>query len=132
MPGSQLLLNLNTAEMHVREFRPDFRQPHLPRRYFVAERATELFEPGRLFALIGRALIAGYLSDQIHGGEHRDASFEALASLATLLSESKLSVTTRDMAALAAMRIKNVLGDFALALTGGCHPVKCGHIFLPR
>jgi hypothetical protein len=129
MSGSQLMLNLNTAQMHVGESRPDFRQPHFfPRRDLVAERATELFKPRGLFALLGRALIVRYLSDQIHRGEHRNASFETLADLAPFVGESELSVLTRDMAALAAMCIKNVLGNFALALAAGFHPVQRGHI----
>ena len=127
--GSQLLLNLNTAQMHVGEFRPDFRQPHFPRRDLVAERATELFKPCGLFTLIGRALFVRYLSDQIHRREHRNAPFETLANLAPLVGESELAVLTRDMAALAAMCFKNILGDFALALAGGLHPVQRGHIF---
>src|SRR5215469_1136195 len=122
MPRSHVLLNLNASQMHMGKFRPDFGQPHLPRCDLVAERATELFKPRSLLALVGRALIVRYLSDQIHRGEHRNASFETLANLAALVGESELSVLTRDMAALAPMRIKNVLGDFALALTGGCHP----------
>jgi len=132
MLGSQLLLNLNAAQMHVGELRANFRQPHLPRRDLVAERATELFKPRGLFALIGRPLIVRHLSDQIHRREHRNASFEILADLEAFLGESEFSVLTRDMTPLAAMCIENVLGDFALGFAGGGHPVKPGHILSQR
>jgi len=98
----------------------------------VAEGAAELLKARGLLALIGRALIVRYLSDQIHCGEHRNASFEALAQLQAFLGESEFSILTRDVAALAAMCIEDVLGEFALALTGGFHPVQRGGIFLLR
>jgi len=129
MPRSHVLLNLNASQMHMGKFRPDFGQPHLPRCDLVAERATELFKPRGLLALIGRALIVRYLSDQIHRGEHRDTPCETLANLAAFVRESELPILTSYMAALAAVYIEKVLGDFALAPAGGGHPVQRRHVF---
>jgi hypothetical protein len=36
------------------------------------------------------------------------------------------------MTTLAAMRIKNIPGDFALALTGGGHPIQRSYVSLRR
>ena len=118
--------------MHMRQFRADFSQPHFPGRDFVAKRAAELLKPGGFFFLIWRALIVGYLSDQIHRGEHRDTAFEALTDLPAFLRESEFPVLASNMTTLAAMRIKNIPGDFALALTGGGHPIQYSYVSLRR
>jgi len=128
--GGYLLLNLNTAKMHVRQLRAHFRQARLPRRDFVAVGASELFKPRRFLALIARALIVRYLSDQIHRGKHRNASFEALADLFALLSESELSILPGDMAAFASVCIEYVLGDLQLTLTRGLHFIEGRYVFL--
>src|SRR5689334_11999827 len=94
--------------MEMRQLRAQFCQPQLAGDDLVAGGATELLEARGLPALLLGALIGRHLRNEVHGGQHGDASFEALRGSLPLCRESELAALAQGMTTLAAVGVEDV------------------------
>src|SRR5579859_8165506 len=88
--------------------------------------APELLKPVCLLTLLIRSLAFGYLDDDSHGSQHPDAALGTFAPLHALCSKAELAIVTNRVAALAAVRVKHVLGELFRAGSGFDHAIQLG------
>src|SRR5262249_61836419 len=110
----------------MRQLRSRFGQIHLAWRELVTCGATELVEALSPLSLRGRALILGHLGDNTHRLQGGNAPFKASRPFLALGRESELALTANGVALPATVSVEEVLGEFALTLTGRDHAVEFG------
>src|SRR5262245_37726032 len=112
--------------MEMRQFRSHFGQPHLAWSDFVTCGAPELLDALNPATLGGRALILGYLDDDAHRLQRRNAAFKSLCPFLALCSEPELALTAHGVALLATVSVEKVLGELSRTLASRDHPVQSG------
>ena len=112
--------------MEMREFGPDFGQPHFARGDLMAKRAAECLETSRFLSLLRGPLCIRHLRDQVHRRQHGNTAFEAFPNLPSSFGKSELPLLADGVTALATVSIEYVLSEFLLTLARRLHPVERG------
>ena len=112
--------------MEMRQFRSDLSEAYFAWSELVARAAPELLEAISSLTLRSRAPILGYLGDNAHRLQRRNASFKPLCPFLTLGREAEPALTADGVALLATVSVEKVLGQLMLTLPSRDHPVQCG------
>src|SRR5260370_14530877 len=118
--------------MQMRQLRSYCGQLHLARSDLVTGGAAELLEELSHLMLCGRGLILWQLGDDAHRFQRGNAPLKSLCFFLALRGEAKLAIETYDVAILATVGVKDVLGELFRACAGGDHPVQLGRRLLRR
>src|SRR5262245_66588025 len=112
--------------MQMRQLHSHFRKSHFVWSEFVTCGAPELLEALNPSTLRGRALILGYLDDDAHRLQCRNAAFKSLCPFLALCSEPELALTAHGVALLATVSVEKVLSELSRTLASCDHPVQFG------